>query len=620
MISRRQFFAIGILILIICSAFMLTETSKEFLGDYSVNAYAQNSSDEQILSEDGTKLGTSQSAYKPNGNKKYYLYYGPEDTAMENTVQQWCGYRKIFYETTNEISSLKALANKSRRPAVIFVQGSALDSEETSALHDLVKKGINVVFCDIPATSVIRDNNDLLTMLGINSILKEDVDITGIHILNNVLLGGEKYYKTSKDDPKEAALMDLDLKVDWYNLQSGTKNYVVGLFDDDKDNDGKVDDDAIKNEFLPPICWRHATTGGYVFAVNGDYIKDPAGMGFLSAFMADITSFDLYPVINSQSVMVANISMFTDENSHVMMKTYNRDLATVLRDITWTGLSTVAERHNANMTCMITPQLDYEDDNFPTGDNVYTFLKNLRVQGAEAGLSTSQITNWTVHDKLENDKVFYDSFMPNYKLQSAYIEDYDPEQIAKELKNLGYNDIQCMVNNYKDDAYLVKYVDDIVSFTATNNGLTHTYSEDLRERSIETALAYSCIATDFKMVIYPTDTMDEWQNVYEQYSSNVNTYFEDYAVFEQTSLSEAQKEARKFFDLNYNTSLVSNKIKITTNTDEPTYYILRLHDAKVKKMTNGSFFRIDDDNNYLICVNGREANIDLKNINKSSLK
>ena len=58
------------------------------------------------------------------------------------------------------------------------------------------------------------------------------------------------------------------------------------------------------------------------------------------------------------------------------------------------------------LTCMLTPQLNYEDESEPDAKELVYYLKLLREQDAEIGISATRLSDTDISSKLKQDAAF----------------------------------------------------------------------------------------------------------------------------------------------------------------------------------------------------------------------
>ena len=91
--------------------------------------------------------------------------------------------------------------------------------------------------------------------------------------------------------------------------------------------------------------------------------------------VAEANTYDIYPVVNAQNLVVANFPAFTSENTTRIQELYSQSAEAVYKEVIWPSLSALNTRTNMKMTCMLTPQLNYEDREEPDGSNVEYYLE-----------------------------------------------------------------------------------------------------------------------------------------------------------------------------------------------------------------------------------------------------
>ena len=369
----------------------------------------------------------------------------------------------------------------------------------------------------------------------------------------------------------------------------------------------------IKNEYLPAIIWRNSIGKSRVFAVNGDYLDTNTGIGILDAMLAELNDYEIYPVINAQSIVVLNYPVLADENSDEMYRRYSRSSNAVVRDIIWPGLVNLASRMDAKLTCMISPRLDYEKDGSMKQDDLEYYFKLLREQKGEAGLSTVQKSGLSLKDKLESDDTLLNHKFSNYRFTSIYTEPETVNDILGHSKLPILKDIRTLLLPYDEKEPPGAYASDhVIRIQATANGFSHTFSEDLRIKSLETSLGYSTIMADMGRILYPVSEGDGRESLYNDFSRFTTTYWKDFKTFDQTTLSESAQRVRRLLALDYKDSrtddIITVKIK---NLEEEGWFLLRVHDEDIANITGGTYEKIERDV-FLICAEKETVHIQLK--------
>ena len=601
MVSRRNFLTVAIMMLILFFMFQFTGVMKNQLNEYGVNEYDQSTytqlNAESVFSNE-VPVNTSADVF----------YIGMASGDVAKVVSSWCEYSK---RSLQMYATLSACDNVPENQLIILDGRTTVRTDaDITILQEWIDKGVNIIFARMPDISVIQRSNQLQQILGIDHILSTDVTLNGMHLFSGFFLGGERIYEAqTKEDEKR---QDLDHDIPWYVTGAGTKTYLVGTLTDEMfdatvpqsllDQYTNMEELSAKNILLPAVIWRYGTINSKVFCVNDDFLMDELNLGILSAITAQITNYDIYPVVNAQNLVAADMPAFSSENEEKMQELYAQSASAVYREIIWTSLVALQETTDAKLTCMVTPQFDYDDAQEPDGSAVTYYLKQLKEQNGELGWSATNQSNLSVADKLAIDKTFWKNYGADYKIASAYLRDGSQKSAAAlALKD---EDVRTLVVADEDTTSpIISYAtDNITQQKVTSAGITHTFSDDLKLRSMETALGYSNITLDLLSVTYPKTKQDSWEKMLRKLSPNLTTFWKPFEAFTHTTLSESDQRIRRFLAIDYEQERQGDNIAVMVkNFDQQAWFVLRLNGETVKSVKGGSSTKIED-GAYLICA------------------
>lgn len=601
MVSRRNFLTITIMILILFFMFQFTGVMKNQLNEYGVNEYDQSTytqlNAESVFSNE-----------VPANALADVFYIGIASGDVAKVVSSWCEYSK---RSLQMYATLSACDNVPENQLIILDGRTTVRTDaDITILQEWIDKGVNIIFARMPDISVIQRSNQLQQMLGIDHILSTDVTLNGMHLFSGFFLGGERIYEAqTKEDEKR---QDLDHDIPWYVTGAGTKTYLVGTLTDEMfdatvpqsllDQYTNMEELSAKNILLPAVIWRYGTINSKVFCVNDDFLMDELNLGILSAITAQITNYDIYPVVNAQNLVAADMPAFSSENEEKMQELYAQSASAVYREIIWTSLVALQETTDAKLTCMVTPQFTYDDAQEPDGSEVAYYLKQLKEQNGELGWSAANRSDLSVADKLAIDKPFWKNYGADYKITSAYLRDGSQKSAAAlALKD---EDVRTLVVADEDTTSpIISYAtDNITQQKVTSAGITHTFSDDLKLRSMETALGYSNITLDLLSVTYPKTKQDSWEKMLRKLSPNLTTFWKPFEAFTHTTLSESDQRIRRFLAIDYEQERQGDNIAVMVkNFDQQAWFVLRLNGETVKSVKGGSSTKIED-GAYLICA------------------
>lgn len=598
MVSKRKFFSIATMMFVLFFLFQFSMVLRDSRNTYDVNSsLAEKKADGENQwtpsdSNSTTVIGADSSV----------VFVGNENGDMGTAISRWCTYAKRKLISCKSVRTYKS-DDKNLPEMMILESEKYADGDNLTTLETLEKKGVIIVFGCLENVKNIQNNKALMKFLGIQKVVAEETHLAGVKLFEGLLLGGEVTYNTSKDK-EEKKRQDLELDVPWYQVGSGTKTYMVGLLDE---KTGK----NVENEDFPTIIWRNGIDYGSVFAVVGDYMKGSTALGLLDGMRAEALQYTIYPIVNAQNLSMVNFPVFADENNTEMLKLYSQSVTGIARDIMWPALISVVEKSDMKMTCFIQPQADYTDDIEPKSGNLEFYLKQMKEQSAEAGISLEYQKLDKAEDKVTKDTEFFENEKINYRFGAAFAKEKDLKGILKDTDSGLLGDVGTLVCDYTENQPVVSYYSDSVTLqTVTSDGMNYAYSDDIRMRSIQTALGYTNVMLDMYDIFWPQEKTDRWEVMQKRFSSNLLTYWKNFRDFDSTTLSESNARIRTFLNLAYSQSREDNTITLQTS-EAGSWFILRTHGEEIDEIDGGSQTEIEADA-YLICAEDTTVKIRLK--------
>lgn len=598
MVSKRKFFSIAIMMFVLFFLFQFSMVLRDSKNTYDINS----SLTEKKADGENQWTPSDSNSTTVIGADSSVVFVGNEDGDMGTAVSRWCTYAKRKLISCKSVSTYKA-DDKNLPEMMILESEKYADGDNLTTLEILEKKGVIIVFGCLENAKNIQNNKALMKFLGIQKVVAEETHLAGVKLFEGLLLGGEVTYNTSKDK-EEKKRQDLELDVPWYQVGSGTKTYMVGLLDE---KTGK----NVENEDLPTIIWRNGIDYGSVFAVVGDYMKDSTALGLLDGMRAEALQYTIYPIVNAQNLSMVNFPVFADENNTEMLKLYSQSVTGIARDTMWPALISVVEKSDMKMTCFIQPQADYTDDIEPKSGNLEFYLKQMKEQSAEAGISLEYQKLDKAEDKVTKDTEFFENEKTDYRFGAAFAKEKDLKGILKDTDSGLLGDVGTLVCDYTENHPVISYYSDSVTLqTVTSDGMNYAYSDDIRMRSIQTALGYTNVMLDMYDIFWPQEKTDRWEVMQKRFSSNLLTYWKNFRDFDSTTLSESNARIRRFLNLAYSQSREDDTITLQTS-EAGSWFILRTHGEEIDEIDGGSQTEIEADA-YLICAEDTTVKIRLK--------
>ena len=614
MVSRRNYAAITAVMVIIFFLFQFLNMAKDHWNDYSENQYAVDvnelsGADNVYVASDSDELDQQSTGLIQWERKKCVVCIGSnESNTMGEMIGNWALYmkRKIsYYESISAYEN--AISKKTQdTPQFVLVDPDFINWDDTKQIRSLqtcVENGISVIFGKLPDASIIGSHKLLRRLLGIDEIVQESVTGNGIHLYSGFLLGGEVIYKAYNEE--EEKNQDMELTFPWYHLTSGTKIYMKGM----------LEDPTVNIQEYPPLIWRKNFTTASVFAVIGDYMTDATGLGMLTAMLSEMQSYTIYPVVNAQNFIAANYPAAANENSSILRQMYSQTMRGFLRDVVWPAFSSINIKTSFSLSSMMTIQFDYTDTAKPNSEDIQYYMEAVNEEEGEMGYSAYNVSNTSISEMISEDADFWNKTLPDYQFASLYYGDYSQKAVQGILDNSFMQRVRTVIGNVDTTSDVVGYVNNQVTRQNTLiDGYEHTFRQDLRIRSVETALGYTSILADVSKAAYPQSDEDGWEKLSEKLMANTITYWKPFSAFSGTTVSQCDSRIRRFLSLNYEevANESNNKILIhASEGDETAWFVLKTNGEVISDVAGGTYEKIED-NVWLIGMEESSILITLK--------
>lgn len=600
MVSRRNYFSIAIMMFILLFLFQFSMVIRDSQNTYDINS---NLTEKQADGKNVWENKQITPASINNMDRSYALFVGDNTSDMAEAVSRWCIYAKWNMAQCSSLEEYEE--NDQTLPGMLILESEkyALGSN-LEKIKKLEEKGVIIVFGCLEDPRNIEENKDLMDFLGIYKVVSEKTELTGVKLFEGLLLGGEVVYETPEDED-EKERQDLQLEVPWYQVGSGTKTYMVGLLDQTKQKK------TVENEDLPTIIWRNGIQGGSIFSVVGDYMKDSTALGLLDGMVAEASEYYVYPVVNAQNLSMINFPAFANENNAQMMELYSQPVTGMARDIMWPSLVSIVEKGGLKMTCFMQPQAAYQDGVEPDSKNLVFYLKQMKEQNAEAGLSLQYKNGDSLKDKLNQDEEFFRKANSSYRYGAAFTEEQNLDSVLSLMNTELMKNVSTLVCEYTEKRPVVSYCTDSVTLqSVTSDGMNYTYSDDIRMRSIQSSLAYTNVMLNMQDIFWPERKSDRWQIMQKHFSSNLLTYWKNFTGFDSTTLSESNTRTRTFLNLDFSQSRTENEIILETS-EAGSWFILRTHGEEIAEIEGGTQKKMENDV-YLIQAQDTTVKIQVK--------
>ena len=605
MLSRRNLVMMLTMFGVVLVLFLSTAVLREYFNDYDVNHAAQ---EERILPAAGASAADGQQV----------VYAGAQDTGLYEPVAEWAEYRKMaLHEAMDVQTGLDRAGQYDHQDVLLLLDGDALEQDtrqSAEALTAYVQDGGTVIFCSLPSYETIQSCEALRLLLGIQQLRSPSVEVLEYWLYQGFLLGGDVCYPYDALQPPKD--LDIENVLPWYDISAGTKTYMVGYLPAQEQQAM-----GLNREDLPAVVWRNSLGDGCVFAVNGDFMRGESALGFLDAMVYESRSYALYAVVNAQNLCVTGFPDLTVENEDQMARMYVFNTRQLCRDVLWPSLVAASREGGWKLSAFVSLKQSAGSGKEPEMDDLISYLKYFNEEDAEACLALGRMDDPNLRLSVTQDRQALDAIGLNYAFSGAWLRSENAGQLPGLLQPDGtmevFPSIRTVVSEPAPGQRVLSWLTgQMTRQSVTMDGYRYTYQDDLRLRSLQTALGYSNVQADIFRVLWLENSEDSWEKVSETLASVIATYWKPFAAFDKTTISESDRRVRLFL----NQRVTSQESRLpqgrqisiqVENFAGDAWLMLRTHGETLQTMEGGTWTQIEEDA-YLLHLTRENAAVGLQ--------
>lgn len=605
MLSRRNLVMMLTMFGVVLVLFLSTAVLREYFNDYDVNHAAQ---EERILPATGASTADGQQV----------VYVGAQDTGLYEPVVEWTEYRKMaLHEAMDVQTGLDRAGQYDHQDVLLLLDGDALEQDTQQSAEDLtayVQDGGTVIFCSLPSYETIQSCEALRLLLGIQQLRSPSVEVLEYWLYQGFLLGGDVCYPYDALQPPKD--LDIENVLPWYDISAGTKTYMVGYLPAQEQQAM-----GLNREDQPAVVWRNSLGDGCVFAVNGDFMRGESALGFLDAMVYESRSYALYAVVNAQNLCVTGFPDLTVENEDQMARVYVFNTRQLCRDVLWPSLVAASREGGWKLSAFVSLKQSAGSGKEPEMDDLISYLKYFNEENAEACLALGRMDDPNLRLSVTQDRQALDAIGLNYAFSGAWLRSENAGQLPGLLRPDGTMDvfpsIRTVVSEPAPGQRVLSWLTgQMTRQSVTMDGYRYTYQDDLRLRSLQTALGYSNVQADIFRVLWLENSEDSWEKVSETLASVIATYWKPFAAFDKTTISESDRRVRLFL----NQRVTSQESRLpqgrqisiqVENFAGDAWLMLRTHGETLQTMEGGTWTQIEEDA-YLLHLTCENAAVGLQ--------
>ena len=605
MLSRRNLVMMLTMFGVVLVLFLSTAVLREYFNDYDVNHAAQ---EERIPPAAGASAADGQQV----------VYVGAQDTGLYEPVAEWAEYRKMaLHEAMDVQTGLDRAGQYDHQDVLLLLDGDALEQDtrqSAEALTAYVQDGGTVIFCSLPSYETIQSCEALRLLLGIQQLRSPSVEVLEYWLYQGFLLGGDVCYPYDELQPPKN--LDIENVLPWYDISAGTKTYMAGYLPAQEQQAM-----GLNREDLPAVVWRNSLGDGCVFAVNGDFMRGESALGFLDAMVYESRSYALYAVVNAQNLCVTGFPDLTVENEDQMARMYVFNTRQLCRDVLWPSLVAASREGGWKLSAFVSLKQSAGSGKEPEMDDLISYLKYFNEEDAEACLALGRMDDPNLRLSVTQDRQALDAIGLNYAFSGAWLRSENAGQLPGLLQPDGtmevFPSIRTVVSELAPGQRVLSWLTgQMTRQSVTMDGYRYTYQDDLRLRSLQTALGYSNVQADIFRVLWLENSEDSWEKVSETLASVIATYWKPFAAFDKTTISESDRRVRLFL----NQRVTSQESRLpqgrqisiqVENFAGDAWLMLRTHGETLQTMEGGTWTQIEEDA-YLLHLTRENAAVGLQ--------
>lgn len=600
MISKRIYFTITVIFLIVFVLFMFSSISTELVKEKATNKWSVENihiTYEDTLSSDLLNMDNNNNLQPYKDKLKVAILIQDKGDNHRNILEEWCIYNKYLYKLYSYLPASEEIKNYD----LILFGNMIFTREDSKTLYDYGDLGKTMIFTELPDNNLIEADEKLADFLGIETIIEKNVMTDGIKIFSDLMIGGERVYHKDDYFGKED---DTTINVPYYRLRAGYEVYSVGLIDKQKEL-------GIEDKELPPLLWRTRTKESFVFVINSHIFDETSLLGVLTGFMAHENECYLYPIVNAHTISLVDYPYFSEENNLTIKQLYSRNSNALSRDILWPNIIQILKNYGGSFNFFAASELDYADEVDPNGDYIDFYLGQIKKLPGELGISLGQVSDADLKDILDKNYRFFNENIPQYYFTALFLAKFNENDIKEYLNHKYLENISLIMSDYNQGDRLIEFLNkDVLSVKFNLDGYQHETLDDIQMKSVNNALGMCNMKVDIGRAIFPKDSSDEWNNLSLEWSKG-DTYFKNFSKFDMVSIYDMEKRVRRFLALDFKYEYNNNSVIIhIENFDEEAYFILSVYDKKIEVINNGSATYISN-NTYLIKASSSKVEINL---------
>ena len=232
MLTRRNFFVVLIMFLVVFLMFMLVDVSAGYLtsqpnnpqADVPVAIRANQAFTGDMLDMD---VATMTDLPQASADRPWVAIVASDAKSVNVlNMQEWCVYNRFRYQVFTQLPQAEQVADC----YVMLFDDPIADAAQLPLLQAYAQQANDMIFTSLPAYRELQAAPELADFYGIRGFVQEAMPINGLYIFDEFFIGGERIYglKDIYGDTDE----DIPAAVPWYDLRAGYLMFIQAVAQD----------------------------------------------------------------------------------------------------------------------------------------------------------------------------------------------------------------------------------------------------------------------------------------------------------------------------------------------------------------------------------------------------
>jgi hypothetical protein len=318
-----------------------------------------------------------------------------------------------------------------------------------------------------------------------------------------------------------------------------------------------------------PLVWVHDYDLGRITMINGTFMESKLSSGILIASINASLEQSIYPILATKTVFLDAIPPLFDGNDDHSFEYYGRSAESFVRDKLWAVLLQKATLLDLKLSSsfMAIDKQSFVSQN--ANQQTFSYISREIIQtGGEITLSGNHVElDKLTEQRIQQTKVFFENFFPNYKLNAYYPLYGKMDQTQMEMILSVYPTIDIIRILYDGDGVTqssgdFEVIDQKVYYPTTTYGFKAEGLQMYTFLSVLTSHGAISHSFDINSLFTVPSSESNWNTLNKTFDTLTDLYFKATPWLESKTLSLSAEKVKLLDALEVKTKTESNQITV----------------------------------------------------------